>query len=94
MWNVERWLDEELDEGQLDRWMAFDKLDPFGDERADLRSGLLGSTLANLQIASGPKLQPSHFMPFSGSGRRKRQSTRLQIAICRQIAAVHNGGDR
>ena len=90
MWDVERWLDEELSPGQLDWWMAFDSLEPFGAERDDARIGLLGATLGNLWISEGEPLEPWHFMPFTKRRRPKAQSATLQIAIVQQIAAAQN----
>lgn len=91
VWDVERWLDEELDPRQLDWWLAYDALEPFGAERDDLRSGLLGATLGNLWISDGMPLEPSHFMPFSKRRRPRPQSATVQIAIAHTLAAAQNG---
>ena len=45
--------------------MAFERLEPWGDGRADLRAGIIASTMANMHrhSESDPVLQPSDFMP-------------------------------
>ena len=45
--------------------MALYKIDPWGEGRADLRAGIISSTLAN--VNRGPKsqpLSPIDFMPY------------------------------
>ena len=51
--------------GEFAEWMAFDALDPFGEPREDLRSGLLAATVANHSM-SPPRTpaRPVDFMPF------------------------------
>ena len=49
---------------QLAEWMAFAQLEPWGEERADLRAGIVASTVANVNRGKGQKtLTPQHFMP-------------------------------
>jgi hypothetical protein len=38
---------ERLSSRELAEWMAFAELEPFGEERADLRSAIVASTMAN-----------------------------------------------
>ena len=49
---------------ELAEWMAFYKLEPFGEERADIRAAIVACTMANLWRG---KSQPAHrledFMP-------------------------------
>lgn len=54
-----------IDSAELTEWMAFDRLDPFGEARADLRAGIVASAAANHGYVKLEKpYQPSHFMPF------------------------------
>ncbi|SOZ99449.1 conserved hypothetical protein [Cupriavidus taiwanensis] len=54
-----------IDSAELAEWMAFDRIDPFGEGRADLRAGIIASAAANHGSVSLPEpYQPSHFMPF------------------------------
>lgn len=44
--------------------MAYFKLEPFGEERADLRTGILASLVANIASKKGgKKYMPKDFMP-------------------------------
>lgn len=50
---------------ELTEWMAFYQLEPFGDFRADFRSGLLAATIANANRTKDAKaFTPEDFMPF------------------------------
>lgn len=44
--------------------MVFGTIDPFGEERADLRAGIIASTIANINRPKNRKvLKPQEFMP-------------------------------
>jgi hypothetical protein len=61
---VQQLLDE-LSSSELTDWMAFDSLEPFGDQRADLRSGIVAATVANHAMNRPKKAaRPVDFMPF------------------------------
>ena len=58
---------ERMTWGELLEWREFYALEPWGDERADLRSGIVASILANTN--RDPKkrpqpFEPTDFMPF------------------------------
>lgn len=57
-----------MSSAQLAEWMAYAKLEPFGEERADLRAGIIASVIAN--VNRDPKKQrpfkPEDFMPKFG----------------------------
>lgn len=49
---------------QLQEWVAYYELEPFGEERADLRAGIIAATSANVWRKKGrPALKPRDFMP-------------------------------
>lgn len=50
----------------LAEYMAFDRIEPIGEARADLRAGIIASTIANHSM-SPPKepMRPLDFMPFA-----------------------------
>jgi hypothetical protein len=58
---------------QFMEWAAFYEISPFGEERADLRAGVIASTIANVNRdpRKGKSFQPSDFtLKFSsGSGK-------------------------
>lgn len=44
--------------------MAYARLEPFGEERADLRAGIVAATIANVFRGEGsPEYKPHQFMP-------------------------------
>lgn len=50
---------------ELTDWRAYYHLEPFGEERADLRSGIVASTIANVNRGKDVKpFSPADFMLF------------------------------
>jgi len=48
---------------ELMNWIAFYELDPWGEKRADLRAGIVASTVYNMQRGTAKALKSSDFMP-------------------------------
>lgn len=57
---------QEIDSAEFSEWIAYAHLEPFGEERADLRMGILASTFVNMMSAKGKRYQPKDFMPKFG----------------------------
>lgn len=73
----------------LVQWVAYFGLEPFGEERADLRAGIVSSVVANCNRAKGGKaFEPKDFMPKFG--KRKRATRQSMIATLKAIAGVAN----
>lgn len=72
----------------LRRWRAFDEITPFGDERADLRMGILGSHLANIHIQKGRRYKPTDLIP--NFRRPQQQSVSEMEQVMKQWAAETN----
>ena len=54
----------EISSRQFAEWMAYAQLEPFGEERDDLRMGIVASTIANVNRGKDKKpYKPSDFMP-------------------------------
>lgn len=68
--------------------MAFYELEPFGEERDDLRMGILASTVANIGTQGRQHFTPADFRPQFG---RKRQSVSDMQAVL--MAASHRGAN-
>lgn len=54
---------------ELTDWMAYDRIQPFGDDRADLRVAILSALIANIHrptkgAGSNRTFKPRDFMPF------------------------------
>ena len=55
----------EIDSAEFVEWCAFDRLDPYGPERADFHAGVIASTIA--QAHGARRSKPVDFMPdFDG----------------------------
>ncbi len=80
---------------ELTEWMAYYALEPFGEERADLRAGIVASTVAN--TARDPKkrarpYRPQEFMP-TFDRQSKRQTWQQQLRIVEMLNAAFGGKD-
>lgn len=54
----------EISSRQFAEWMAYSRLEPWDEERADLRSGIVAATIANANRGkSGKAFTPQQFMP-------------------------------
>jgi hypothetical protein len=60
-----RELLQRIGSDEITEWMAFYQMEPFGDMRADLRSGVIASTFANANRTKHTRpFTPEDFMPF------------------------------
>lgn len=53
---------------ELSEWMAYANIEPFGEDRADLRAGTISSVIANTNRDPKKKAdpyEPIDFMPFA-----------------------------
>jgi len=56
-------------------WIAFDRIDPWSEARADLRAGIIASVVANVNRGKKTKaFTPVDFMPYS-----KREADRARV---------------
>lgn len=46
---------EDIPSRLLTEWIAYSNLEPFGEERADLRSALIACVVANVNVGKGQK---------------------------------------
>lgn len=75
-------------------WSAYAELEPFGEERGDIRAALIATVLAN--INRDPKRRPQAFrledfmLKFDSEVARKRPQTwQEKLAIVRAIAVAY-----
>lgn len=76
--------------------MAYAGLEPFGEERADLRAGIVASTVAN--AARDPKTQrdpftPQEFMPKFETREPTEQTPEQMLSIVELLNAAFGGQD-
>jgi hypothetical protein len=83
-----------MDGAQFAEWMAYAGLEPFGEERADLRAGIVASTTANVWRARNKKpLTPRDFMPRFGK-KPLDPKTRVKVEVARAMAWVMSVGGK
>lgn len=78
---------------ELSEWIAFDRISPFGDKRADVRTGVLGSTMVNIWKGRGGKpAEIEDFIPdFTKNRGRKKQTWEDQKKIVEMMNAAFGG---
>lgn len=61
-------LGESMTADEFGLWLALYQVDPWGEQRADLRAGIVASTVANYagmaRSKSAGAAKPSDFMPY------------------------------
>lgn len=72
-----------ISSAEFAEWIAFNNLEPFGEERADLRAGIIASTVANVGSQGRKQFKPQDFMPTYGPQRKPRQSVEDMKAVLR-----------
>jgi hypothetical protein len=80
---------------ELSEWRAYFMLEPFGEERADMRAAIVASTVAN--TARDPKrrrrpFQASEFMPRF-EWKKERQGWEEQLRIVEMFNMAFGGED-
>lgn len=74
---------------ELSEWQAYFETDPFGEERADLRAGIIAAIIANIYRKKGAKpFKPSDFMP-----KYRKQGPEDHLKIIEGINALMGGED-
>lgn len=84
-----------ISQRQFVEWMAYYNLNPFGEERADTRAGIVASTVAEVnrnRKKRGKPYGPQDFMIDYGK-RRKRQTVADQIKLAEMLTAAFGGQD-
>lgn len=85
---------ERLTAYELQEWMAYFQSDPFGEQRADLRMGILASTVANKPVFGmkrAKRFQPKDFIPEFGSKTAKaRGNWRRDLEALKSFSMIHN----
>lgn len=79
----------EMGSRELSEWIAYSELEPFSEDRADLRAGIIASTVANTAYAR-PKdpTAPKDFMPDFTGDRAEREA---EEAEAKHIDAMRQG---
>ena len=65
--------------------MAYNAIEPFGEERADLRAGIVAATTANVWRGKKDKaFKPTDFMPYYKPPQRQ-QTIEEQVSILSRL---------
>lgn len=59
-------LGNRLSSRELAEWMAYYRIEPWGEERADYRAGTVAATVVNVNRTKGKPAKPDDFMPKFG----------------------------
>ena len=78
----------EMSSLQLAEWLAFFQLEPWGEERADLRAGIIASTIANVNRSPKRKkaYEPKEFMPQFDAEPEDAETTAMRLMAQMQAA--------
>lgn len=80
----------EISSEQYAEWMAYSTLEPWGQDRDDLRAGIVAATIANANRGKNQKpYKPSDFMPSFEPETEEQAQARL---IAKALSAL--GGKR
>lgn len=78
---------------ELTEWKALYNLDPWGEERADLRVGMLTAMVGNaLKRKGGRKLRPQDFMLSDRRGRK--QTPQQMLGVLHEFMAAQKAASR
>jgi hypothetical protein len=75
-----------LTRGEIDLWIAKYQIDPYSAQRADLRSAMVASLLANIFSGKSKKFKISEFMPTFGP--KPQQTDQQMEATARRWASA------
>ena len=71
---------DRCDSRELSEWAAFWRAEPWGDMRADLRAGIISSTVANVMSGKkGRSVTPADFMPFQDKTEQTAEDMQSRI---------------
>lgn len=82
-----------MSSAEFAEWMAYYTLEPFGEERADLRMAVLASLIANAN--RDPKRRKRAYAPkdFMPQFDRPEQDWQQQLSIAEMLNAAFGGED-
>lgn len=80
-----RELQARMDSREFSEWMAYYGIEPWGEDRADLRSGILASITANINRKKNTKpYSPIDFMPYRQHDKKAEETEDLKSFLRRK----------
>jgi Protein of unknown function (DUF4035) len=83
-----RQLQAEISSAEFSEWLAYNMIEPFGEERGDLRAGIIACTFAQANAKKGKRFKPEDFMPKFNKPRKTQEEMAM---IAKQFAMAWNG---
>lgn len=85
----------EIDSAEFAEWIAYYQVEPFGEERADLRAGIGAAVVANVNRGAGAKaFSAVDFMPQFGGKRSDEQTPEQMMAVMLAVDAAQKARRR
>ncbi len=81
---------ERMDSRELSEWMAYYNLEPFGEERADIRQGITSCVMAN--SFSNKKHKIDDFIPKFRQQRKEPKDWETMKAMLQGFTELYNKG--
>lgn len=72
---------QRISSAEFAEWIAYAQQEPFDEERADLRAGIIASTAANIATQGRHHFKPQDFMPSYSGQQKPRQSLEAMKAV-------------
>jgi flagellar basal body rod protein FlgC len=80
----------EISSVQFAEWIAYSTLEPWGEERDDLRMGIMASTIANANRGKNQKpYKPQDFMPSFEQETEEQAAERLIAKAMQALGGAH-----
>jgi len=88
-----RQLEWQLEASELNEWMAFFNMEPWGAVREDYRAGIIASTLVNVNGGKkgGKPAQATDFFDLYTRHTNRKQTNEQQINIFKRYAEARRG---
>ena len=85
----------EIHSDEFSEWIVYNRLEPFGEERADLRSAIVASVFANINRGKGQReFKVEDFMPKFNEQAKPKQSLAQMRQIFGSFASAHNASQK
>lgn len=88
-----RQLETHMEALELQEWMVYFSLEPWGSIREDYRAGMILSMLVNVNGGKkgGKAAEPKDFFPLYSQHSNRTQTNEQQIAIFKRLAGNADG---
>lgn len=84
-------LRHRMTQRELRVWIEAYAVEPWGEDRADLRAGIIASTVANCNRSKGASFKPSDFMPQFEKPVKKQMTGEEMRAMAFKANALMGG---